>query len=101
MPLTMRFGNLFLSFVSKFLFGLNLKDTQAGFRAFTDKSYSKIRWFSSDYGMESEMIARTSKHDLKYDEIEIKTIYHDAHKGTTPLDGFKILFNMLRFKLFN
>jgi hypothetical protein len=50
--------------------------------------------------MESEMIAKVSKHNLKYDEIEIKTIYHDSHKGTTPIDGIKILFNMIRFKFF-
>ncbi len=100
MPATMRFGNIFLSKVSKILFGLDIKDTQAGFRAFTAKAYPKIKWFSSDYGMESEMIARASKHKLKYSEIEIKTIYHDAHKGTTPLDGVKVLFNMLRFKFF-
>ena len=100
MPFVMRLGNVFLSKFSEFLFGISIKDTQAGFRAFTSDAYKKIRWFSSNYGMESEMIARAAKHNLSYDEIQIKTIYLDAHKGTTPLDGPKVLFNMLRFKLF-
>ena len=101
MPLMMKLGNVFLSTVSKFLFHFKLKDTQAGFRALTSDAYKKVRWHSRHYGMESEMIARAAKHNLKYDEIEIKTIYHDAHKGTTPLDGPKVLFNMLRFKFFS
>lgn len=100
MPITMRLGNIFLSKMSKFLFSLDIKDTQAGFRAMTAETYSKVRWSSSDYGMESEIIAKASKHKLRYDEIEIKTIYHDTHKGTTPIDGIKILFNMIRFKFF-
>jgi UDP-N-acetylglucosamine---dolichyl-phosphate N-acetylglucosaminyltransferase len=101
MPVTMRLGNHFLTIASKILFSIHIKDTQSGFRCFTDKAYKKIRWYSRDYGMESEMIAKTSKHRLKYAEIPIKTIYHDAHKGTTPLDGIKILFNMIRHRLFN
>lgn len=101
MPLVMRLGNVFLTNTSKILYRYSIKDTQAGFRCFTKEAYTKIRWHSSDYGMESEMIARAAKHNLKYSEIEIKTIYHDNHKGTTPIDGIKILLNMIRFKLFN
>jgi glycosyltransferase involved in cell wall biosynthesis len=101
MPFTMRFGNIFLSFASSILFGFKIKDTQNGFRVFTSDAYKKIRWFSRDYGMESEMIARASKHNLSYSEVLIKTIYHDTHKGTTPLDGVKIFFNMLRFRFFD
>ncbi|MCC7575031.1 glycosyltransferase family 2 protein [Candidatus Woesearchaeota archaeon] len=100
MPFTMRLGNIFLTRVSKFLFSMSVRDTQSGFRCFSSDAYKKIRWFSSDYGMESEMIARASKHGLKFSEVKIRTIYHDAHKGTTPLDGVKILFNMLRHRFF-
>ncbi len=100
MPFTMRFGNKFLTLVSKFLFGVGIKDTQNGFRCFDASIYDKIRWFSRDYGMESEMIARVARHNLSYGEVKIRTIYHDSHKGTTPLDGFKVLFNMLRFRFF-
>lgn len=101
MPITMRFGNIFLTRFSQTLLGIKVKDTQAGFRCFTAEAYKKIRWHSRDYGMESEMIVRAAKHKLKFSQIKINTIYHDAHKGTTPLDGFKVLFNMLRFKIFD
>lgn len=100
MPLTMRLGNVFLTTLSKMLFGFKIKDTQNGFRCFSSTAYKKIRWHSRGYGMESEMIAHASKHKLKFAEVKIKTIYLDSHKGTTPLDGFKVLFTMLRFKFF-
>jgi len=100
MPFTMRLGNIILTKISKILFKINIKDTQSGFRCFTASAYKKIRWHSRDYGMESEIISNVSKHNLKFSQVEIKTIYHDKHKGTTPLDGIKILINMIRFKFF-
>jgi len=101
MPLVSKIGNIGLTFITTILFGMKIKDTQSGYRSFTTNAYKKIRWHSRGYGMESEMIARASKHKLKCAEVEIKTIYHDKHKGTTPIDGIKILINMLRFKLFD
>ncbi|MCK4521143.1 MAG: glycosyltransferase family 2 protein [Nanoarchaeota archaeon] len=100
MPFILKIGNILINKFIKLLYSVELKDTQCGFRAFTSESYKKIRWTHSDYSMESEMIANTGKHDLKYGEIPIKTIYSNKYKGTTIIDGFKIVFNMLlwRFK---
>jgi len=101
MPLVLRFGNLFISNMAAFLYGVKLHDTQSGFRAFSKEAYKKIRWNSSDYSMESEMIARAGKQRLKYVQIPIETIYSDKYKGTTVLDGAKIVLNMLWWRLFN
>jgi len=100
MPFIFRFGNSSLNIIIRILYGINLHDTQCGYRAFTAKAYKKIKWKSSDYSMESEMIANSGKADLKYDEVEIETIYSDRYKGTTVMDGLKIGINMLiwRFK---
>ena len=65
----------------------------------TAKAYKEIRWNSEDYSMESEMIANTGKKKLKYKEIPIKTIYDDRYKGTTILDGIKIVINMVLWRL--
>ena len=101
MPLVLRFGNWFISSAAKLLYGINLKDTQCGFRAFTKEAYKKIRWNASDYSMESEMISRVGKQRLKYAQIPIETIYSDKYKGTTVIDGIKIVLNMLWWKLAN
>jgi glycosyltransferase involved in cell wall biosynthesis len=99
MPFVLRVGNSIISYMTKHIFGIELRDTQCGFRAFTAKAYKKIRWDSSDYRMESEMVMHTAKHRLKHREIPIETIYADRYKGTTLTDGIKITLNMLWWKL--
>ena len=101
MPVILRFGNLAISGIVRMVYGVNLKDTQSGFRAFSEKAYKKIRWNASDYSMESEMIARAGKQSLKYVQVPISTIYSDKYKGTTIIDGMKIVLNMLWWKVFN
>lgn len=101
MPLVLRFGNWFISNVVNLLYGIKLNDTQCGFRAFSKDAYKKIRWNASDYSMESEMISRAGKQRLKYVQIPIETIYSDRYKGTTIIDGVKIVINMVWWRLFN
>ncbi len=101
MPLILRFGNWFISKFVKVFYGIDLKDTQCGFRAFSKEAYKKIRWNASDYSMESEMIARAGRQRLKYVQVPIETIYSDKYKGTTVIDGMKIVINMLWWKFLN
>jgi glycosyltransferase involved in cell wall biosynthesis len=99
MPGILKFGNWFINKTINFLYGIKIKDSQCGYRAFTPKAYKKIRWKATDYSMESEMIAKIGKYKLSYTEIPIKTIYSDKYKGTTILDGIKIVFNLFLWKL--
>ena len=101
MPLVLHFGNWFISTIVNILYGIKLNDTQCGFRAFSKEAYGKIRWSAADYSMESEMISRAGKQRLKYVQIPIKTVYSDRYKGTTIIDGIKIVLNMFWWKLFN
>jgi len=101
MPLVLKFGNWFISKTINFLYSIKIKDSQCGYRAFTAKAYQKLRWKASDYSMESEMIAKIGRYKLSYAEIPIETIYSDKYKGTTVLDGVKIVFNLLLWKLNN
>jgi glycosyltransferase involved in cell wall biosynthesis len=101
MPFVLRFGNWFISRVIRVLYNVDLIDTQSGFRAFTRETYKKIRWNASDYSMESEMISKAGKQRLKYVQIPISTIYSDKYKGTTIIDGIKIVLNMFWLRLFN
>ena len=101
MPFILKFGNWFINKTIKFLYGLKIKDSQCGYRAFTAKAYKKLKWKATDYSIESEMIAKIGKYKLFYREIPIETIYSDKYKGTTILDGTKIIFNLLLWKLNN
>lgn len=99
MPAVLRFGNWFINSVCGVLFGISLKDTQSGYRAFRADVYRKIRWSAVDYSMESEMIAKVGNNHLRYREIPIETIYGDRYKGTTVWDGIKIVFSMIWWKI--
>tara|TARA_Y100000310_G_scaffold149558_1_gene148916 strand:- start:3686 stop:4348 length:663 start_codon:yes stop_codon:yes gene_type:complete len=101
MPSILKLGNWFINKTISFLYGIKIKDSQCGYRAFTRKAYKKLRWKASDYSMESEMIAKIGKYRLGYTEVPIETIYSDKYKGTTMLDGIKIVFNLLMWKLNN
>ena len=101
MPIVLMFGNWFISNAARILYGIKLKDTQCGFRAFSKEAYKKIRWNASDYSMESEMISRAGKQRLKYVQIPIETIYSDKYKGTTIIDGVKIVLDMVWWKIFD
>jgi len=98
MPLVLKFGNWFIGKTIKLLYGVNVKDSQCGYRAFTKDAYKKIRWSALDYSMESEMIAKAGRHNLRYGEVPIQTIYSDKYKGTTIIDGVKIVMNMLLWR---
>lgn len=99
MPAILKFGNKFINKTIKFLYGIEIKDSQCGYRAFTANAYKKLRWKASDYSIESEMIAKIGKYKLRYAEIPIETVYSDKYKGTTVLDGIKIVLNLLLWKL--
>ena len=99
MPFVLRFGNWVINKTTSTLYGMNLKDTQCGYRGFTSGAYNKIRWGSSDYCMESEMIKNAGKNNLKYSQVPIDTIYADKYKGTTVLDGVKIVLRMFLWRL--
>ncbi len=99
MPSVKRFGNFIINLAISVLFNIKVKDTQSGFRAMKRNTYRRIRWISSDYCVESEMIAKTGKYKLRLNQLPIETIYSDAYKGVTVLTGIKIVLYMLWWKI--
>ena len=99
MPPAMRLGNVILSGLFGALFGLPVRDTQCGYRALTAKMLEKLRWTALDYAVETEMLVHAARARLRIEEVPIATVYHDRYKGTTPVDGLRILANMLRWRL--
>jgi len=95
MPFMMRWGNRFINQALKVIYNVNIQDSQCGYRAFTAATYSQICWETSDYYVETEMILRVGEKKLKHASIPIETIYADNYKGTTVLDGVKIVAKMI------
>lgn len=92
-------GNKSLTIIINIVFRYFLNDTQCGFRAFRNENFRKIRWKSSDYSAETEMIINAAKHKIPYREIPIDTVYLDYNKGTYLVDGIIILFKIILWRL--
>jgi glycosyltransferase involved in cell wall biosynthesis len=99
MPFILKSGNWIINRITYLLYGIDIMDTQCGFRALSSAAYKQLRWKSSDYSMESEMISLIGKKRLKYSQVTVSTIYSDRYKGTTILDGIKIVMNMVWWRL--
>lgn len=99
MPLVMMLGNKFLSIMCNLFFGVYISDTQSGFRLLTADAYKKIRWQSSSYAVEAEMISKIKRNNITFSETTVNTIYKDNYKGTTVIDGLRIFFEMIKWKL--
>jgi glycosyltransferase involved in cell wall biosynthesis len=99
MPASARLGNWGLTRLFAVMFGASFGDTQCGLRAFTSDAYRKVDWLATDYAVETEMLVRAARARLRTVEVDIETIYHDAYKGTTMLDGLRILAHMIRWRL--
>lgn len=99
MPLVARFGNLALTKALQFLYRIHVDDSQSGYRAMRLAAFEKINWRSPRYAVETEMIVNAGKHKVPYTQVPISTIYHDKYKGTTIIDGIRIMINMITWKL--
>ena len=99
MPRIARLGNFLLSFSAAVLFRFRIRDTQCGMRAFRADCFDRLRWKATDYAVETEMLVAAARSGVKVAEVQINTVYHDRYKGTTALDGVKILAKMFQWRL--
>ncbi len=97
-PLVRFLGNKFASVVLVIFFGVYVSDVLCGFKAITKKAYKKIRWESTGYGVETEMVARIGKGRLHFCEVPVASIYHDKNKGVTILDAFGIMGEIIKWR---
>ncbi|HJY98728.1 MAG TPA: glycosyltransferase family 2 protein [Patescibacteria group bacterium] len=98
-PFVRYIGNKVASVLIALLFGIYVSDIICGFRALSRKAYKKIKWESSGYGVETEMVIRVGKSKLRYCEIPVETLYHDKVKGVTILDALGIFGEVIKWKL--
>lgn len=99
MPFVKRAWNFGISKLFSILYGVRVVDQQCGFRAFSAETYKKIRWKSTDYLVETEMLINLLKRKLKLKQVPIETIYTRDHGGVSPIYGFKHLAAMLLWRL--
>lgn len=92
-------GNRIESWLIKIMYGKYVRDPLCGYRAFKGKIYKQIEWESSGYGVETEMIVKAIKRNINYAEVPVSLIYHDKYKGVSILDGYKFIWDMVKWRL--
>lgn len=97
-PLIRFLGNKFASLLMSVMFKIFVTDVLCGFKGITKNAYKKLKWDSSGYGVETEIVARVGKTGLSHSEVPVGTIYHDKVKGVTILDAFGILGQVIVWK---
>lgn len=97
MPLSKKFGNQIMNVITLIFYGIKVNDSQSGLRAFNRKAAESIMINARDYGVSSEIVGEVKRHNLKFKEVMIKTIYTDYSmtKGTNLAEGLKILTRLI------
>ncbi len=98
-PLIRFLGNKSASLLISFLFGIFVTDLLCGYRGIKREAFNAMKLESSDYAIETEMIIKIKRKNLKYAEVPVATVYMDSVKGVTILDAVNIFFEVIRWRL--
>ena len=100
-PAYRRVGQKVLDIATNISAGINVTDSQSGFRAFSNKSRDVFRFKDTGFGIESEMLVDAAEAGLKIVEVPI-TVRYDVDGSTKdPIShGFGVLFNITKDKIF-
>ena len=98
-PLVRFLGNKAGAILISLMFNIYVSDLLCGYRAVTKNGYGMVKWESSGYGVETEIVVKTGKYKVKYCEVPVETIYLDKVKGVSLLDALNILMDVFYWKI--
>jgi len=92
MPKMRIFVNHLMSFLISKVSGVNVPDTQCGFRIIKIKLLEEISLESSNYEIESELIIKAARKKFTISSCPIKTVYQNEQSRINPLvDTFRFI----------
>ncbi|MEA3273361.1 MAG: glycosyltransferase family 2 protein [Patescibacteria group bacterium] len=99
MPKSRIFLNKFGNFYTWMLYGLNVTDSQSGFRSYTRRVVEKINPQADRYDFDSEIIREIASQELRFKEVPVKVRYtpYSIRKkhGQGLKNGFKTALRIL------
>ena len=99
-PVYRRFGLRVINFLYKKVAGLNTKDTQCGFRAYSKKAFEfLVQCDAKGYGIEGEQLVLAAKNGLRVMEVPISVKYNGLagnSKKTPLLHGADLMSTLFR-----
>lgn len=105
-PSHRKIGHKVLNLITGVFSGVQVSDSQSGYRAFSPKAYQLMKFSSKGFSVESEMQFLASEHNLKVQDIPITIQYLDREKrsawrqGASVLNGIITLASQYRPLLF-
>lgn len=83
MPKKNTFGNKFSNFWFRFQTGINLPDTQSGFRLYPVEKMKGALYFTTKYEFEIEVMVKAAWRGIKISSVPIKVFYAEGNKRIT------------------
>lgn len=83
------FGHKFSNFWFRFETGINLPDTQSGFRLYPLEALKGMRFFTSKYEFEIEVIVRAAWRGIAIDSVPVKVYYAPKDERVSHFRPFK------------
>ncbi len=95
-PVHRIYGHWFFNLLTNKTSGVDLTDTQSGFRAFSSRALEFLNFESNSFGVECEMQFIARDYDLKTTEVPITILYNDKPKRSVIKHGFIVLNGLFR-----
>lgn len=96
-------ANRFLTLLCNLFNNINITDISSGYKAFSGDIARSLSLKSEGFGIEPELICKTAKARLRVYEVPVSysgRAYYDGKKFTFA-DGWKMLFQTIKFGLFD
>lgn len=90
-PVWRQFGQHALNLATNATSGVNISDTQSGYRAFSPAALNVLRFRSKGLAVESEMQFLLSGAGLRVQEVPIQVKYLDGNKRNPVTHGLKVI----------
>ncbi len=99
-PFYRKFGLRIINFLYKKVAGLQVKDTQCGFRAYSKKAFDFLmQGYEKGYGIEGEQLVLASKNGIRLTEVPISVRYNGlgvTSKKSALLHGADLMATLFR-----
>jgi glycosyltransferase involved in cell wall biosynthesis len=88
------FANRFSNFWVRFLTGLNLSDTQTGFRSYPLKPLEGMRFYTRKYEFELEVLVRSAWKGINVESVPIRVFYPSRSERVSHFRPFMDFFRI-------
>ncbi|MDO8524864.1 MAG: glycosyltransferase family 2 protein [Candidatus Omnitrophota bacterium] len=85
MPYIRRKTNRFMSYLISKIIGQYIPDTQCGYRLIKREVLESVRFDSSNFEIDSELIIKAGRKGFRISSIPIKTVYEDEKSKINPI----------------